>query len=179
MYTLFIDTHDTTLIALFKDMNIIDNVISEDRQQSTKVLPLINKILEENKLKTSDLNEILVVNGPGSFTGVRIGVTIAKTISYTLNIPIKTITSIELLAIFDDYKNNIYAVLDPKGAYIGNFKNNKFNYEYLTKNEINFDNMVTNVSADFSMIKKYYDKFKEYNSKEVNPLYIKKIEAIK
>lgn len=179
MFTLFIDTHETTLITLLKDLYPIDFVNNEDKRQSTKVMPLIMELLTRNNITTKDLSEVLVVNGPGSFTGVRIGMTIAKTLAYTLNIPIKTITSIEMLAIYDDFKNDSYGVLDTKGVYVGNVKNGLINCEYFLKNDVDFNNLVTDVTPDFTLIKKHFYLFKECFAKDANPIYIKKIEAIK
>ena len=49
-------------------------------------------------MKPADLDKIVVAKGPGSYTGVRIGVTIAKTFAWTLNIPLVGISSLEALA---------------------------------------------------------------------------------
>jgi len=100
MYTLFISTYDKLInISLLKDGKLKSTIEEISKQNhSILVMPMIDNILKSNKITTSDLNEIIVVNGPGSFTGVRIGVVIAKTLAYTLNIPIKTITSLECIS---------------------------------------------------------------------------------
>ena len=67
------------------------------------MFPAIKELIDEQKL-----DEIIVVNGPGSFTGVRLGVTIAKTLAYTLNIPIKTISSLEVSSISNNAQKSIY-----------------------------------------------------------------------
>ena len=81
MYSLFIDTHNELIkIILFKDGKILtDKEKMSNMQHSVYTMPMIEEILKENNIESSNLNEIIVVNGPGSFTGVRIGVTIAKT----------------------------------------------------------------------------------------------------
>lgn len=61
-------------------------------------MPAIDELLKECGLKPSDLTQIAVAKGPGSYTGVRIGVTIAKTLAWSLNIPVKTVSSLEVLA---------------------------------------------------------------------------------
>ena len=96
MNTLFISTFDKLItIALLKNGKLIDKLeLVSNKNHSEFVMNMINDILNNNNIDTSFLNEIIVVNGPGSFTGVRIGVIIAKTLAYTLNIPIKTITSL-------------------------------------------------------------------------------------
>ena len=79
-------------------------------------MPTIKKALDGKNPE-----KIYVVNGPGSFTGVRLGVTIAKTFAYTLEIPIKTISSLELKAVSLVEKNKIVGVKENNGYYIGIF----------------------------------------------------------
>ena len=55
---------------------------------SQQVLPLIEKILQKKGSRLSDLTEIKVNTGPGSFTGLKVGVTIANTLGYLLGIPV-------------------------------------------------------------------------------------------
>ena len=107
MYSLFIDTHDLDLvIALYKGKQLKDKEIKESlRNHSDYTMPIIDEIIKRNSIGIHDIKEILVVNGPGSFTGVRIGVTIAKMLAYTLNIPIKSIDSITMYGVSDNDKN--------------------------------------------------------------------------
>lgn len=58
------------------------------RLKAQMVLPLIEKILQKNKLDLTDLDEIKVNRGPGSFTGLRVGLAIANTLGFALNIPV-------------------------------------------------------------------------------------------
>lgn len=55
---------------------------------SQALLPLIVKILKQNKLAFCNLTAIEVNPGPGSFTGTRVGVTVANVLGYSLNIPV-------------------------------------------------------------------------------------------
>ncbi len=55
---------------------------------SETLLSLIDKALSENKLNKNDLTALIVYPGPGSYTGLRIGITTANFIAYSLNIPI-------------------------------------------------------------------------------------------
>src|SRR5258708_2290268 len=57
-------------------------------RSSQVVLPLIDKILKKHKLTVRDINNIEVNAGPGSFTGIRVGVSIANALSYALKIPV-------------------------------------------------------------------------------------------
>ena len=177
MYTLFIDTHLwDILIYLLKDDKIVakEEVINK-KNNSEYIFPSIVKAIDGIKL-----SEIIVVNGPGSFTGVRLGVTIAKTLAYTLNIPIKTITALECMAV----SNNTYKVAfsDSNGYYVGNF-DESFNligdYTYLKDQD--FANLNTNneylldYNIDVEKIYAFLKNRKSINPHQVKPIYIKKI----
>ena len=58
------------------------------KNKSQKLLPFIYGILEKNGKVIEDINEIEVNIGPGSFTGLRVGVTVAITIGWALDIPV-------------------------------------------------------------------------------------------
>ena len=113
MKTLFIDTHLSDIIVfLYEDEKVVKKKkIINKKNNSEFMFPTIVEVIDNQKL-----DEIIVVNGPGSFTGVRLGVTIAKTLAYTLNISIKTITSLEVAALGSKCKN--IALSDGNGYYI-------------------------------------------------------------
>lgn len=179
MISLFIDTHQNTNLAIFKNKKLLKHLSSDNPKQSTIIMPLLHEILNEQSIEINDINEIIVVNGPGSFTGVRLGVTIAKTIAYCNNISIKCINSLTLKAIFDDFKSEIYALRDSKGSYVGDFSTGKKELTYKTLNEYKNINMKIDVDYNLDNLFKYEYLFIEQNSHYVNPLYIKKIEAQK
>lgn len=87
MINLFIDTCTKYLIlALYKNNEIIEYFQMEaDNNLSVLLLPKIDELLKKSNLEIKDVDKIYVSNGPGSFTGIRIGVTTAKTIAYGLN----------------------------------------------------------------------------------------------
>ena len=58
------------------------------RNQSQELLPNIDKLLKKNKIKPEQLKWVAVNLGPGSFTGLRVGISIANTFGYGLNIPV-------------------------------------------------------------------------------------------
>ena len=182
MYTLFIDTHDkNVVIILYKNNNILDlNIENSNYGHSQITLPRIKQMLDKYNLKPQDLNTIAVVIGPGSFTGIRIGVTIAKTLAYTLNIPIKIIDSLKLKAI--SYKTNedfLISMEDKNGAYIGKFNKDYEqleDYKYLSKKDYeSIKNQVTNVEPNYQELIGYINKSESINPHKVNPIYIKRI----
>lgn len=59
-----------------------------DTKKAQVVLPMIEELLKEKKLSLKDLTEIEVNPGPGSFTGIRVGLSIANTLGFLLKIPV-------------------------------------------------------------------------------------------
>lgn len=100
MRDLFIDTSSSHIIlAIVDDKNMLSYVDEvNDIMLSERVFPLIIRLFEDAQLNIKDISKIYVVSGPGSFTGVRIGVTIAKTIAWTLKIPIIPLSSLEVIS---------------------------------------------------------------------------------
>lgn len=188
MYTLFISTFDKLItIGLLKNGEVLDKKIKEsDKNHSIYVMPMIDEILKYNEISTSYLNEIIVVNGPGSFTGVRLGVTIAKTLAYTLDIPIKTITSLEAYAVSTKTNaNKLITISDLKGKFVGYFnENNEIleEFKYLSNNdyeEYKKDKEETKLNEfDLESIYKYLKNIESINPHIVNPIYIKGIEVL-
>ena len=190
MYSLFISTYDKLItISLLKNGELLENIeIESNQNHSSLVIPNIEKILSNNDINTSYLNEIIVVNGPGSFTGVRLGVTVSKTLAYTLNIPIKTITSLECMSVsIEKNTNKLSVIFDLKGAYVGYFdKDNNLleDYVYLNKKEYEEyvkdkkDYLITDYKFDVEKIYRYLKLKNSINPHLVNPIYIKGIDAL-
>ena len=176
---LYIDTHlDDIVIILFANSKIIKKeIITAETKNSTLIMPTIKKVLDGKMPKS-----IVVCNGPGSFTGVRLGVTIAKTLAYTLNIPIRTITSLECLAVSLKYLEKLVAFSDKNGYYIGHFDsyNNPINdYQYLSLAEFDLykktHDVKTNIELQYDLILSYSMNKETLNPHAVKPIYIKKL----
>jgi len=76
------------MVGLFNKKRLIDRIIQNAPQGHSKtLLNLIDNLLKKNQLKLDNLRGILVVNGPGSFTSIRIGLAVANTLAYLLKIP--------------------------------------------------------------------------------------------
>jgi tRNA threonylcarbamoyladenosine biosynthesis protein TsaB len=65
---------------------------------SAQLVPTIQQILEEQKVRLEDLEAVVVVHGPGSFTGVRIGVSTAKALAEALSIPLLAVSRLAVMA---------------------------------------------------------------------------------
>lgn len=84
---------DTTVTAniqvkLSNDSKILSTLTESQKLGSQVLLPMIDKILKKNNLIVSDLTSIEVNPGPGSFTGTRVGVSVANAIGFALDIPV-------------------------------------------------------------------------------------------
>lgn len=87
---LSIDTSNNKKIEVLLKMEKEVYSLSSDATslKSQVVLLLIEEILKQNKLKITDITQIEVSLGPGSFTGVRVGVAVANTLGFILKIPV-------------------------------------------------------------------------------------------
>ena len=99
MYQLLLDSSNTFLsVGLSKEGKVVDSICYEAWQrQSEMMVTEIDNILKRNSIDKKDLDAVIVGVGPGSYTGVRIGVTIAKTIAYALKIKLYAKSSLSLL----------------------------------------------------------------------------------
>jgi len=187
MKRLFIDTHSEKItVILCSEDKVFTSEATTCKSHSEVAVPTINEMLLKHDVKCSELDEIIVVNGPGSFTGVRIGVTIAKTMAYTLNIPIKTITSLEMYGISCDEDFDVVTIEDAKGVYSARRENDKFvDFMYQSKTEFdeyikaNKYKILENRKIEIGKVLEYLEDKDSVNPHKVNPIYIKEIDALK
>lgn len=200
MISLFLDTSTANLIiAIFKnDKQIYYSCEKSNNDLSRKVLPKIDEAFKSLNISKNKIDEIYVVNGPGSFTGIRVGVTIAKVLAWSLNIRIYVVSSLELLATADIKTKYIVPLIDARRDYFyaGIYSENKIIMEdaYISRstllekiNEIDsidkftfvsFDNIneINTVKPDIHIDKILGTKV-SINPHKVNPNYLKKTEA--
>ncbi|MDO5376643.1 MAG: tRNA (adenosine(37)-N6)-threonylcarbamoyltransferase complex dimerization subunit type 1 TsaB [Staphylococcus rostri] len=100
MYSLLIDSSNQPLaVALMKEDQVVATYTSAVKQNhSVQLMPQVAALLETAGITPQDLTDIVVAQGPGSYTGLRIGVTIAKTLAYTLNLNLYGVSSLKALA---------------------------------------------------------------------------------
>lgn len=125
MIWLGIETANTPLsIAVVKDGKVVAEMVQNIKlTHSAGAMPAIEEILARIGLKPNDLDAIAVSEGPGSYTGVRIGVTLAKTLAWTLQKPLVGVSSLKTLAanaalynglicpIIDARRGNVYTAV--------------------------------------------------------------------
>jgi tRNA threonylcarbamoyladenosine biosynthesis protein TsaB len=85
-------------VGLLNGERVVLRQTEQKKQAAQKVLPLIDEILIEEQLKLSDLAGIGVVSGPGSFTGMRIGVAIAQGLGFANQLPVIPVSTLAALA---------------------------------------------------------------------------------
>lgn len=120
MKILFLDTSSFFVsIAIVDNSNILykyNGIIKDD--MSSRIMPLIREGFNSVNFDIKDIDKIMVVNGPGSFTGVRIGVTVAKIIAWSLKKDIITISSLEYLATTNCSTKYIIPMIDARRGFV-------------------------------------------------------------
>ena len=202
MRILYIDTTSSYLYSAIMDDDKIISEVKEklDHELSEKALPKIVGMFNDKKIDPKSIEKIIVVNGPGSFTGIRIGVTIAKVYAWSLNIPITTILSLEAMAlssnkacyhvpvinarrekvfaaIYDEQNNEI---LKPQHIDIKKLEEELkkvSNYVIITNDDIDINGEKEKYDPNIKKIIESYKNNKTINPHAVNPEYLKLTEA--
>ena len=108
-------------VALKKDNKVISKCIDNEITHSEKLLPLIDEVLKSTNTNLKDIDLFACTLGPGSFTGVRIGIATVKALAKVYNKKIYGITSLELLALngiknFEPNTKYVLSLLDAKNS---------------------------------------------------------------
>lgn len=199
MISLLIDTcTNNVVIGLLKDKEIIDqrNDIN-DKSLSTNFTVWVKEILDRNNLTPKDINTIFVAIGPGSFTGIRVGVTFAKVLAWSLNIKVVPFSSLELIASTSDsdvivplidarrdyvftgiYDKNLNSLMEDKYILLTDLQGKLKNYEnveFVSLDEFEFNTIKPNVDITKVVNKHFSDD--DVNPHSLNPNYLKRTEA--
>lgn len=202
MKILYIDTSSSFLYAgiVSDDKLLIEKQNRYDHDLSKEVLPQIVKIFKKVDLKPNDIDKIIVVDGPGSFTGIRIGITIAKVFAYSLGIKITTISSLEAMAVSSQlasffvpiidarrdyvfsaiYDNNMKVVMEPAYMKISSLKKELSKLDdflIITNDVVKIDGIKEKYCPNILKIVNFYKNKKCINPHLVNPNYLKLTEA--
>lgn len=200
MITLFIDTSTNILnVALIKDDKVLDFSTMSSSEHSKNTMPEIEKLFKNNNIIPKSVNKIMVTNGPGSFTGIRIGVTIAKIYAWACNINVIPISTLKSFALsFDNYDYYI-PMIDAKRGYVyaGIYdkdyneimEDNYISLEVLNKKIEDLDNValisrdkikdvnLNNFNLNVERIYNYYKNEEGFSPHSLMPNYLKKTEA--
>lgn len=205
MICLFFDTSSDLLkVSLIKENKIIfDKELHTKNDHSSYLVPTIDEAFKSNNIDFKELDEIIVGNGPGSFTGTRISIAVAKTYAFSFNIPVYMISSLEELIydndgydfyvpIIEEKKDNLYFSIfdkDKKRVMDDTYSSTEYMYKKLEE----LDGKILLISLSNKEYEKYDTvnasinalnimKNIDVNNEKVNPHllkpnYIKKIEA--
>ncbi|HIT70649.1 MAG TPA: tRNA (adenosine(37)-N6)-threonylcarbamoyltransferase complex dimerization subunit type 1 TsaB [Candidatus Scatovivens faecipullorum] len=125
MKILAIDTSSSICsTAILDDEVLIDkNELNNGRTHSENLMPLIDELLKRNNITVKDINLLACSVGPGSFTGIRIGVASIKAIAEVLKIKVAGVTSLETLAKNVKDADTIVSLIDARNnqVYCGIF----------------------------------------------------------
>ena len=125
-YYLFLDSSNTSLtVALATEEKIIEETSYEAWQtQSEHMIPEINALLEKYQVQRNEIAGVVVSIGPGSYTGVRIAITIAKVMAVALNIPVYPVSALQILKM---NKKSSICLINARSdrSYIGVYENEK------------------------------------------------------
>lgn len=129
------------------DKLIMEKIIEDENTHSVKLMPLINEVFKENNMYLSDIDLFSCDIGPGSFTGIRIGVSTLKAFLDAKNKKAVGVTSLEVLARNIEEDGMICSLIDAKNdnVYYGLFEKNGKDYKQVE--EFKFDNIDNIVNA--------------------------------
>ena len=203
MISLFIDTSlENVSICIVKDDKLLSSVNKcIPNMHSVYVTKFVKDVLDEAGIDANDIDNIMVVNGPGSFTGLRIGVTIAKTYGYLIKKNITPVSSLKILAISSNQKKPIMSIIKANKShyYAGIYDENLntiYNEEFMDSEKINtlikkYDpyivgvnndiingNKVNKVELDLLKIVDYYLDKEKVNHHKIVPNYLKLPQAL-
>ena len=95
-----------------KGFEVIESSPIQGGTFSAELIPQISELLQRHQLAVKDLEGLVAVTGPGSFTGLRVGLTAVKGLAEVLKIPIAAVTSLEVLIAASGVSDGLLAVLD-------------------------------------------------------------------
>ena len=192
MKYLFINSATANLVVAIlingKITYLYDN--NDDKDTSSRIMPVIDEAFRVSGIVPKEVDKIFVVNGPGSFTGIRVGLTVAKVMGYCFNIPVIPISSLEFMCSGFDF--DVMGLIDARRGYVfaGGYDkdlNSIYKDSYILFEDV--DSKFKYVSYDnfsFDTLLPKYNLFKIINKHEndhvlnvhnINPNYLKLTEA--
>lgn len=199
MKSLFINTSTRKIVIAIAVDNEIKYLYNDFNNEdiSNKLMPIIDEAFKKVNIKPKDIDMIFVTNGPGSFTGIRIGLTVAKIMAWGLKIKVVPISSLELMATTKTNKKYIVPLIDARKGYVyaglydeklnsiikdsyvllDDFRKEIENKDvyYVSDDELDFDVNETNYDI-LKIIEKHKDD-NGINPHKLNPNYLKNTEA--
>ena len=102
-------------VALGEDGELLSLLEDPTRNHAATLAPFIDQILDANNIKPTQLDAIAIAQGPGSYTGLRIGAATAKALAYALNIPLIAIPSLKAMSnlALEEYNVGLLQIINP------------------------------------------------------------------
>ena len=201
MKVFYIDTSSSYLYSGIVSDNILlaSTKINFEKDLSKYTLSEVEKLFKDSSLTPNNIDKIIVVSGPGSFTGIRIGMTLAKIFAWSLKKEITTITSLDAMSSSVDTNKLKVPVIDARRGYVyaGIYENDdiilencyikldnlkeklnelKKEYVFITNNNLSLENTL-NYDPDILRIVNKYKNKESINPHLVEPSYFKLTEA--
>lgn len=193
MYTLILDSSNKNLSVGLVKGNVVIDFVDYDawQRQSELMVEEIKKLCEKNHILVSQITKVVTAVGPGSYTGVRISVTIAKVIAFALNIPLYEISSLSSLA---DSKKPSICLINARAnrSFVGVYNKDKTllkdtilsneevlkyisnHKDYVICGDVEYLNLTNHVTNRFERIINVINE--EYKTKDIlalKPVYLK------
>ncbi len=111
----FETTDAVASVALYLDGEVFETGIDTDRRHAESVLPAAEELLSAHDLSTADMNAFAADVGPGSFTGVRIGVCMANALGAAHDKPVVSVNALEALA-FPHRGQTVCSLIDARNG---------------------------------------------------------------
>lgn len=113
MNYLAIDTSGDLLVLLkYNGKKTVRRLVGSQTKHSLTLMPYIEEVLEESGASLNDLDFFACVVGPGSFTGIRIGVATVKALCLATQKPALSVTAFDILAYSNNAPSNVFCVVD-------------------------------------------------------------------
>ena len=194
---LFIDTSTSYPIVSIIENNNIKAMFNKkiDTDISVSIFSILDTMFKELNITPQDIKKIFIANGPGSFTGTRIGVTIAKVYGYSLNVDLIPVSTLEVLAggvnkdyivpVIDARRRFVYAgiydkdlnkIVDDRYISLDKLKEELEGKDYVF---VSYDDIAGSIKPKIDLIKviNKHEKDIPVNAHGLNPNYLKKTEA--
>ena len=194
---LFIDTSTSYPIVSIIENNNIKAMFNKkiDTDISVSIFSILDTMFKELNITPQDIKKIFIANGPGSFTGTRIGVTIAKVYGYSLNVDLIPVSTLEVLAggvnkdyivpVIDARRGFVYAgiydkdlnkIVDDRYISLDKLKEELEGKDY---EFVSYDDIAGSIKPKINLIKviNKHEKDIPVNAHGLNPNYLKKTEA--
>lgn len=177
MITLMIDTTcDHLSIGIVKDKKIIDRLVEKtNKNQSEIFMTRVKTMLDDNGLTLQNVKEIYLTIGPGSFTGVRLGLAFAKTVAMLNDIRIRTVSTLFALAGIGE--KEVYIDARSGQAFFAKYKDGK---EVKSPRLVDYDKEFTSTEHILETMLEVYDIANVVEDiRTLSALYIKDSNATK